>query len=70
MLMSLFDGEKHRLIGVGEVTSSVTSKEIFLVSKLLVFWKWNLPFKMTSLVDYSSYQIMIPVSRKMIHTRS
>lgn len=39
MLMSLFDGEKHRLIGVGEVTSSVTSKEIFLVSKLLVFWK-------------------------------
>lgn len=48
MLMSLFDGEKHRLIGVGEVTSSVTSRESFLVSKLLVFWKWNLPFKMTS----------------------
>lgn len=53
VFMSLFDGGKHWLIGMVEVTSSVTSKEVFLVSRLLVSWKWNLPFKITSLIDYS-----------------
>lgn len=39
VFMSLFDGGKHRLIRMVEVTSSVTSKEVFLVSRLLVSWK-------------------------------
>lgn len=38
MFIGLFDTRKHRLIGMGEVTLSFTSKGVFLVSELLGFF--------------------------------
>lgn len=38
MLIGLFDTRKHGLIGMGEVTLSLTSKRVFIVSELLDFF--------------------------------
>jgi len=47
MLVILFDTGKHRVIGMGEVTLSLTNKGVFLMSELLVLGFFFLEVKHT-----------------------